>query len=409
MKANRRTLFSWCIYDSANTAFSALFVTFFFPFFIKEILLGNEFHVGLVIGVSNFLSAIFVPVLGALSDIVGRRMPFLIFFTLTCVMFTILVGFVNLPLALLFAVIANFSYQSALVIYDAILPSIAEEKELGRVSGYGVGVGYLGTIFSLGVAFLVLGLFSTDTRPGYETSSGIRAMFPTTGLFFLFFSIPIFIFVKDRVEKKVVPIKQGIINSFRELKITLTVLPRYKGLIPFLVAVFFYNGAINTIILFLFLYIRETLQVTVLDFIQLFLLFSTSAAIGSLLYGRVVDFIGLKYSISFALLLWIGVDLLLLLTTTYRSIVIAGTVGGMAMGSVWTAARPMLIFLSPKEKAGEFFGFRGLVQTGSGILGPILFGFIVTEWNYTYGLVLLLLFFVIGLVILQKVPNTKAG
>ncbi len=374
----------------------------------KEFLHGTEFHIGLVIGVSMLLAAVFVPFLGTLSDIVGRRMPFLIFFTVLCVIFTALVGFVNLPLALLFAVIANFSYQTSLVVYDAILPSIAKKGELGKISGYGTGIGYLGTLLSLGAAFIVLRFFSTSTGQGYETIAGIKAMFPTTALFFIIFSLPIFFYVKDKVKKKIIPFKQGILNSFKELKNTITNLHKHKGILPFLTAAFMYNDAINTVILFLFLFVRETLQITVIGFIKLYLIFSLSAAISSMFCGRIVDRIGPKKSLSIALILWIGVVLLLIKTDTLQAITIAGVIGGIAMGAIWTASRPMLIFLSPKDKFGEFFGFRGLVGKASGIIGPVLFGFIVTKWNYSYGLILLLLFFIAAFLILQKVPNVRA-
>jgi len=158
------------------------------------------------------------------------------------------------------------------------LPSIAAKKELGKVSGYGTGIGYLGALLSLGVAFIVLQFFSTETQQGYETLSGIKAMFPTIAVFFIIFSIPTFIHLKDKIKKKYIPIKQGIINSFKELKNTVINLKRYRGLVPFLIAAFMYNDAINTVILFLFLFIRESLQITVIDFMKLFLLFSTAAA-----------------------------------------------------------------------------------------------------------------------------------
>jgi len=409
MKTNKKIRYSWYIYDLANTAFSALFITFFFPLFVKEFLGGNEFHIGLVIGISMLLSAVFVPILGTLSDIVGKRMPFLIVFTILCVFFTTLVAFVNLPLALLFAVIANFSYQSALIVYDAILPSLAPKKELGKISGYGTGIGYLGTLLSLGVAFIVLKFFATSTQQGYETLAGIKAMFPLTAIFFIIFSIPIFIYVKDSLKKKFISFKKGLSNSLTELKNTITNLKKYKGLLHFLTAAFMYNDAINTIILFLFLFIRQTLQASVIDFMKLFLLFSTAAAIGSIIYGRIVDKIGPKNSINMAIILWILVTLLLIKTTSFTTVTIAGILGGIAMGAIWTSSRPMLIFLSPKGKIGEFFGFRGLVGKSSGIIGPVLFGFIVTKWNYNYGLYLLLFFFIIAFLVMQKVPNVRAN
>src|SRR3989338_8443760 len=105
---NFKQVFAWASYDLANTIFSALFVTFFFPFYIKNFLGGNEFQIGLVFGISMLLVALVAPVLGAISDKIKRRIPFIIFFTITCCIFTLLTSFVGLYASLLFGLVANF-------------------------------------------------------------------------------------------------------------------------------------------------------------------------------------------------------------------------------------------------------------------------------------------------------------
>ena len=98
--ANKLQIFAWSLYDLANTAFSALFITFFFPMLIKVYLGGNEFQIGLTMGISMLLAGIFVPIIGAISDATNKRMPFIITFTIVCVLFTAITGFVGLTAAI---------------------------------------------------------------------------------------------------------------------------------------------------------------------------------------------------------------------------------------------------------------------------------------------------------------------
>ena len=158
-----KQVFAWASYDLANTIFSALFVTFFFPFYIKNFLHGNEFQIGLVFGTSMLLVAFVVPILGAISDKLNRRTPFVIFFTIVCCIFTFLVPFFGLYPALLFGLIANFCYHAALTMYHAILPRVSTNANIGFVSGIGVTFGYIGTIISLIIAYPIIIIIGWET------------------------------------------------------------------------------------------------------------------------------------------------------------------------------------------------------------------------------------------------------
>src|SRR3989338_8752249 len=135
LMGKRLQLWSWCTYDLANTAFSALFVSFFFPLYIKEYLGGNEFHIGLVFGVSMLLVAVCVPIIGAMSDRMNKRMPFIVFFTFFCCLFTWLIMYMSLFWALIFGLLANLFYHASLGVYNALLPEVASPKERGKISG----------------------------------------------------------------------------------------------------------------------------------------------------------------------------------------------------------------------------------------------------------------------------------
>lgn len=392
-----KQIFGWSMYDLANTAFSALFITFFFPVLITVYLGGNEFHLGLSMGVSMFLAGIFVPFLGAISDAVGQRKIFVLIFTIICVILTAIVAYVSLFWALIIGALAAFSFHAAIDVYDAMLPNIATGKNIARVSGYGVAFGYVGTILSLIMAFLILNHF------GWESMQSIQAIFPATAVFYFLFSLFFFILVKENVRKVTKPVFSYIKTALNELVFTFKNIKKQSNLWTFLIASFLYTDGMNTAIVFLYLYGRETLGITVKQFFPLFALMAFASVIGALLFGRFGDKLGHKKTLITIIYIWIAIILLLIIQTNFVNYMIAGIVGGAALGGAWTITRPMLVDLAPKQKLAELFGFQGLTEKFSGVIGPIVFGFLVVSFNYTIALTSLLVFFVLGLVLLSKV------
>jgi len=394
-----KQVFAWASYDLANTIFSALLVTFFFPFYIKNFLGGNEFQIGLVFGISMLLVGLVVPIFGSISDKLKRRMPFIIFFTVICCIFTFLIAFSGLYAALLFGLIANFCYHAALTMYHALLPRVSSSNNIGKVSGIGVAMGYIGTIISLIIAYPIL------RKIGWETLQGTKAMLITTAILFLLFSLVIFFFIREKKYIKQHLIKSHIINSLKDVKNTFTKLKSQKGLIQFLVSLLFYNDAINAIIIFLFLFGKDTIGLDVQKFFFVYALFAATSALGAFFSGIIVDKIGAKRVLISAGLLWIIVIILLLKLTNLTSFMVIGSIGGIALAMVATASRPQLIELIPKDKAGEYFGFFELTDKFSGVLGPIIFGYLVVSYGYSIALISLIIFFLIGLLFLYRVPN----
>lgn len=347
------------------------------------------------------LAGIFVPFIGAMSDTTGRRINFVIFFTIICVIFTALTGYVSLYLALIFALIAMFTYHAALDVYDAKLIDISNNKNRGKISSYGVALGYLGTILSLLMAYIILNIY------GWDSSTGIKAIFPSTAIFFLLFSLITFTLVKDKIKKVTISIKDIIKKAFFQIKDTLKKLPKYKGLLPFLIASFLYTDGMNTVILFLYLYAREQIKLTMINFFYFYTLFALAAIIGSLIFGKISDKVGPKRTLITLVIIWVLIILLLIKVSNISTFIIAGCLGGAALGAVWTVTRPMLIKLSPKNKIAQLFGFQGLTEKFSGVLGPIIFGFVVVKANYQSALFVLLGFFALGLLFLLFVPNKR--
>lgn len=402
---NKKTI-AWSLYDFADTAFSALFITFFFPILIKVHLGGNEFQIGLAMGISILIAAFLVPFIGAVSDVTGRRMPIIIITAVLTAILTVLTGYSLLTFALLFGFLANITHLISKDVYDAKMSEIVSPKLYGSLSGLGVGVGYLGTIASLAVGYVLLSFF------GWESLAGIQTIFWEVAVFYPLFSLPLFLLVPDLVQKSRTKLHPALAAGLASIKQTIKTLPSFPAFFYFLISSFFYNNGMNTVIVFLALYAREVIDLGTREFFPVFGVMALSAAAGSFLAGRFSDKFGPVLMIKKTLYLWIAIIILLLLNISYPVFVVAGILGGAALGAIWTFNRHMIAAISPKEKIAELFGFEGLTEKFSGVIGPVVFGLIV-YWagpgneviGYQNALLSMLIFFAIGLWFLRKIPR----
>lgn len=401
-------LFSWLLFDFANTSFSVMMVTFAFPLYFKNVICEGESFGdalwGASLGISMLVIALISPVLGAAADFSGRRKRFLLVFTLMSVAATALLGFTGpgyvLVASLLF-IAANAGFEGGLVFYDAYLPEIASERSVGRVSGYGFAMGYLGALCILLLLFpLLKGGIVTENIPNVTLS------FFLVSLFFAVFATPLFLVLKD--EKKT-PVKMHYIGkSIREVKYTIQHIMDYPDLARFLLAFFFYNDAILTIIAFSSIYAHNTLGFTTTELIMFFMVVQTTAIIGSVVFGIVTDKIGPKRTIVLTLCIWCVVIIMAILTREKLFFYYTGLLAGMSMGSSQAASRSMMAKLTPKKHVTEFFGFYdGTFGKASAIAGPMIFGVISSlAGDQRIALASLLLFFAIGLVLMLGVRTS---
>ncbi len=398
---HKQKVFAWGMYDLANTAFSALFVTFFFPKYVTEFLGGNKLQIGLVFGLSMLLVALLVPVIGAWSDRLKRRMPFIVIFTFFCCAATLFVPLVGLKAALVLGMIANFFYHAALTTYNALIPKLGDPEEYGKISGIGVALGYVGTLVSLGVAALVLNSL------GWESVAGIKAMFTVTAVFFLGFSLFLFLGLREPRNHFKTPWHEHTHQAVNDVLKTLRRLRKFPGLIPYLLTIFMFVDAVTAVIIFLYLYGRSAIGLETQSFMVVYALFALSAVGGSYVFGRLTDRIGPKRTLTLAGLLWLVVLGVLLFVQSLPTFVFAGLLGGVALGAVWTSARPLLISLSPKKEIGQFFGFSELADKFSGVLGPIVYGYLAHTYSDHAAILSLFGFFILGLIALHFVPDRR--
>ena len=373
---------SWVLYDLANTIFSFNIVSAYLSVWVTRVMGGTDGQYAYTLSISMAIIFVMSPLLGALTDQVPRRMPFLLVSTLICVGFTLQLGSGSLRQTLTYFIIANVAYQAGLQFYDALLPEVSTEANRGRISGIGVGIGYMGSFLGLAVAAVILGRGS-EALPLVEQVGRFRNVFVATGILFLVFAIPCFLFVKERgrLDKRFSP--ASLANAVRQVGTTFRHTRRYPGLLRFLIGRVFYTDAVNTVIFFLFIYITDEVGFQ-LETANIMLGIALAfAVVGGLTWGRVVDRIGPKRTLLVVLRLWMIVFLWIALVAflpipiwTFWPVPI---LAGIAMGGTWTADRPLMLRLTPPARIGEFYGLYGMVGRFSAIIGPILWAIIVDE------------------------------
>jgi MFS transporter, UMF1 family len=420
-KPRLRATISWILYDLANTAYSMNVVSLYFGTWVIINLGQSDFIVSFVNSFSMILVALTMPVLGDWSDHKGGKMLLLALFTGICILGTAALGLLGsritdlsllIPLIMLVFIIANYSYQGGLVFYNALLPAVSTPRTIGRVSGYGVGVGYFGSIIGLAVAGLfVEGHFYGLRIPGIQ-ASGTTAAFVPTALVFLLFAIPIFLFVREPYTPQQGQAKWRLKESYRKTFRSLVDSKKYPGLPRFLLAKLLYEDSIETVIIYMGIYTQAVMGFTLAEASQFFIVIIPSAIIGSALCGVLTDHFGPKRTLTWVILLWV-LTLAGVVATSSRALFwIAGCIIGMLMGSTWTSARPLLISLVPGEKLGEFFGLYALSGKIAAVLGPILWSTITWALasfgpviKYKAAIAALGFNMLLGVLLLRRVPD----
>lgn len=374
---------AWTLYDFANTIFSFAIVSGAIGLWlVDDRRFGpatGQLVLSLAISLSVGLNAIVSPVLGALSDRGGRRLPFLFVFTALCVAPTALIG-LNGPLAgtLLF-VLANFAYQAALIYYDASLKLVSTPSTRGRLSGIGIGVGYCGTIF---VGLLIL-FFDIP----------VEARFPVAALLFALFAIPLFVFVREPGPSSGQLTATEILESWRQLATTIAHAREVPGLLRFLVGRFFYSDAVNTVIVVMTVVSVEAVGLSTRVANLVLLGLTVVAIVMAVIWGRLNDRFGPRRTLAVVLGSWaVGLVLgAISLSLNGRDaagapiptplgvglFLVAGAILGSGLGGVHVSDRVFMVRLSPPGRLGEFFGLYGLAGKGSQVIGQLLYGTIV--------------------------------
>jgi UMF1 family MFS transporter len=367
-----RAVAAWVLYDLANTIFSMGVASTFFALYVRSEV--GAARADGVVSLVNTLSMIIIlvvsPMLGAMTDRARRRMPFLVWSTIGCCAFTAFLARGPLAVSCLLFVLANALYQAGLQFYDALLPEVSTEENRGRVSGIGVGIGYLGSFLAIGLGYVI-----TD----HASRFGVIA------ILFMVLAVPCFFFVRERGNPNPKPVFdwRAIADSTSETIRTLRAGSEIPGLLRFLVGRVFYTDAVNTVIIYMLLYVVNVavatglaLQVGERMALNVMAMAIAFAVVGGLVWGHIVDRIGPKRTLNLVLGLWVGTFLLAAAVGLVRlpvfTLYLVAIMAGVAMGGTWAADRPYMLRLTPPERVGEFYGLYGMVGRFSAVSGPII-------------------------------------
>ena len=413
---DRRAVRSWISYDWAISAFNTLVGTFIYNTYFMRSFAPNE-DVGTALwarGViaSAILIALLSPILGAVADKSGRRRRYLILMTLVCAGFTVLLTFVTpgqnhaVLTALTIYVIANVAFEMATVLYNSFLPDLVSEDRIGRVSGYGWGIGYIG-----GLVVMVLALFlfvEESTRLSFLPTAdnfNVRATNILVAVWVLVFSIPMFLFVKETQPKTA---RVDIAGAFRELRKTFTEVRRYREIVKFLVARLVYNDGLVTVFVFGALYAAGTFGFDGSEVLVFGIVLNVVAGLGALGFGFVDDRLGGKNTLLITLAGLIVATTLAVAAPNRTWFWVAGVMIGIFVGPNQSASRSLMGRFVPEKHKGEFFGFFAFSGKVTSFMGPMLLAALVIPFGQRVAVASLLVFFIVGGLILMTVDE-KAG
>ena len=408
--ASRLAQASWALYDCGNSAFSAVIVTFVFATYFSQGVALNPVDGtadwGWAMTVSALAVAVLSPIFGAIADIGGRRKPWLVVFTLATILGSALLWFAQphhsfIVYTLIVVVLTNVCFEIASVFYNSMLPEIVDRDHMGRLSGWGWGLGYIGGLACLIVALLAFiqtptPLFGLDKA----NAEDVRIVGPLVALWILVFSIPLVLFTPD-TESTGVPKLEAVRRGLKQLRGTLVNLWDHRQTALFLLARMIYTDGLNTLFAFGGIFAAGAFGMSMAEVIKFGILLNVTAGIGALGFAWVDDWIGAKPTILIALAGLIVSGAVAISVQDVTWFWIAGAFLGIFVGPAQAASRSLMGRIAPPEMRGEMFGLYGLSGKASAFLGPFVLGTVTyLTASQRLGMATILAFFVVGGILL---------
>ena len=368
-KVKPRSLYSWLLFDLANTVYAFVIPGLYFTVWLVSEKGWTDQQLGFATSTAMIIIAVLGPWLGKKSDSSSGKKKLLLAMTILCIISTFLLGTFSVPTSVILFILSLIGFNLGSVVYDALLISVSNKENRGKISGLGVAFGYIGSLIGFGVATLLQNF-------GYSYIE----IFRSVAILFLIFSLPAFIFIEEK--------KENLGNSKVNVLSALTIVfkswkhsTQYQGLTRFLVGRFFYADAINTLISgLLAVYLVEEAGFTTADSQNILALAIIVSIFGGYIFGRASDKYGPRKLILISIFCWIISLTFAIIATTYNQtwlIYVTGILGGFNIGGIFAVDRVFMTRLSPEKYLGEFYGLYSTIGRFATILGPLLWGLIV--------------------------------
>jgi len=403
-----REVWAWAMFDFANSGYTTVVITAIFNAYFVAIIAGNApwatFAWTAALAVSYVMIIFTAPALGAYADAYACKKRLLALTSAGCIVFTAALagaGPGDVAFAVALIILSNYCFGSGENLIAAFLPEIANGEHIGRVSGWGWGLGYLGGMATLGLCLAYVSWAQARGAAAHEFVPGTLLI--TAGVFLLACA-PTFLFLRERSQPQ--SVRAGAVReSFARLRQTVSELRKFRDLARFMVCIVFYQAGVQAVITLAAIYAQQAMNFTTSQTVMLILVVNVSAAIGAVLFGYVQDRLGHKMTIAITLVGWIATTLLAAGATGSTMFWIAANLAGICLGSSQSAGRALVGFLSPEARRGEFFGLWGLSVKLSSILGPMTYSVVVwiTAGEHRLAFALTGIYFLVGLALLAGV------
>jgi len=378
VKATRRERWAWYLYDFGNSAYAAVVLLAVYSAYFKgEVVGGAEGSRlwGLAVGIAMLFVAITSPILGAIADFSGAKKHFLLFFTtITCV-FTATLFFVrrgDVLMGMVFFILAEIGYRSAQVFYDALLPEIAEPDEIATVSGKGWAVGSFGGIVCLLVILPLIMIFKGTLI--------VRISLIITAVFFAASSIPLFLWLRERAQRRTLPAGQTYLTlAFGRLYRTVKAAGRFSEFIKFIVAFLIYNDGIIMALDFAAIIGAVLFGLDQQQLIIFVIIVQATNVGGAYAFGVMADRVGHKRSLTASIIMMVAAIGWMFLASWQIQFFMIGALAGFAMAGVQSVSRSMVGIATPQGRSAEFYGFFSVAGRTSSFIGPAVYGWVAAE------------------------------
>lgn len=418
-RAPRREIFGWAMFDFANQAYTLLIITVVFGDLFTRVIVANDgdYRLGnllwsLALSTSYLMVVLCAPVAGAIMDYTATRKRFLFASYILTVVTTAALYFVAPGLALLgvlLIIVSNFAYSIGEAFIASFLPGLGPPQDLGKISGFGWALGYVGGMVSALFVLLVLGEVSA------ENFQRIRWVGPWAAVFFLVAAIPTFLWLRERGTPRQLPEGMGYVSlGIGQIRRTLAEISRYRDLAVLIASVFFAMSGIYIVIAYAFIYGAQVIAWDAQTRTLMFVLVQITAAVGALGFGFIQDRIGARRTYRFTLVMWMVAIALIYLTPALTEwltaltgrpleaqhvFLVVGCAAGLSLGSCQSATRTLVGLFSPLPRAAEFFGFWGLSLKLAGLFGILSMGLLQTVLGLQRAILVCLLLFAVALLV----------
>ena len=412
-----RELWAWAMYDFANSGYTTVVITALFNAYFVAVVAGNApwatFAWTAALSVSYMLIVFSAPLIGAYADLHAVKKKLLAITTVGCVLFTALLSFAQpdtLWLTIVCVIVSNFFFGSGENLIAAFLPELSKTRAMGRISGWGWSLGYIGGLVTLGLCLM----YVTWAEAQGQTANQFVpvTMLITAGIFALA-SIPTFLLLRERATPKMIEYRtnEGVAISMAWLRVRQTMhnLRKFADLRRFLLCSLFYQAGIQAVITLTAVYANQAMNFSIQQTLLLVLVVNLTAAVGAFLFGHVQDRIGHVRTIALTLAGWIVTILLAWAAREPTLFWVAANVAGLCLGASQSASRALVGVLAPPSRAAEFFGLWGLAVKLASVAGPLTYG--ASTWltggNHRQSLLVTGSYFVIGLALLSGVDAAR--